>query len=217
MTNVSVWGGVLYAYHDKIDVLCINSSGVKYSFNTEEADTIAKERCKEFYSTMNLAGVKKSWIAEIYGTPPMFLQIAQHFDDYISHFDFKSYDIIFVPQQFDEHREHRFIGNYFVKEILKFTGYKPSLTILRYEVWGTIRNPNFYFDITKYVAIKTKLIQNYVSRSKANYADKILALNRYRTCIPFLNQNDKYVEAFNKQSISDYLNEPDDLTWSFYE
>ena len=207
-------GGIIAKYHNQIDVLCINSSGVKYEWNTESEEEIAQIRCDEFYKTMTAAKVNKAWIAQICGIPPMFKQINSNFNNYLNNFNFKEYDLIFVPHEFDGHREHRFVGNHFVKRLLNKSGYKKSLKIVRYEIWGTMVNPNYYEDITDFVNKKTELINTYESRKKAHYAERILGLNYYRGIIPFFNKSEKYAEAFYIQSIKDYLKEKDDRSWS---
>ena len=207
-------GGIISKYPTQVDVLCINSAGVKYSWNTESEEEIAQIRCNEFYNTMKLAGINKAWIAKIFGIPPMFEEINKNFSNYINNFNFQQYDFIFIPHEYDNHREHRFVGNHLLKRILKKTGYKKSLKIVRYEIWGTMQNPNYYEDITDYVSQKEELINNYKSRKRANYAEHILGLNYYRALIPFLGEKEKYVEAFCIQSIENYLKYKDDKSWS---
>lgn len=207
-------GGIIAKYKNQIDVLCINSSGVKYEWNSESAEEIAQIRCDEFYETMKHAGINKCRIAKIWGVPPMFDSINSHLDDYINNFDYKNYDYIFVPHQFDGHREHRFVGNHLVKKILKRTGYKKDLKIARYEVWSTIKDPNYFEDITDVKQEKEFLINLYKSRSGAKYAEKILALNYYRAMTPFFSNPEKFAEAFYIQSIQEYLNEKDDRSWN---
>ena len=50
--EVIACGGFIAKYHNQIDVLCINSSGVKYKHDTLSAEEIAEMRCKEFEKTM---------------------------------------------------------------------------------------------------------------------------------------------------------------------
>ena len=207
-------GGIIAKYPSQTDVLCINSSGVKYDWNKETEEEIAQIRCDEFYNTMRHAKVNKSYIAKIWGIPPMFDSIESNFDNYLKNIDFKSYDIIFVPHKFDGHREHRFVGNYFVKKLLKKAGYKKSLKIARYEVWGTLQDPNYYENITDFVDKKRELIDLYVSRSKAHYADRILALNHYRAIVASFKDAKSFEEAFRVQSVKNYLQEKDDKSWS---
>lgn len=207
-------GGIIAKYHSQIDVLCINSSGVKYDWNIESAEEIAQIRCEEFYKTMKLANVNKCRITKIWGVPPMFDDINKHFDDYINQFNYKDYDFIFVPHQFDGHREHRFVGNYLIKKLLKKSGYKKNLKIVRYEVWGTIQSPNYFEDITDFAERKKELINAYESRKKSHYADKIIALNYYRALLSAFGSPNNYSEAFVVQNIKEYLGEKDDRSWS---
>ncbi len=211
--EVIACGGVIAKYKNQVDVLCINSSGVKYEWNVETADEIAQLRCDEFYEVMKKAGANKSYIAKIGGVPPMFKQINSNFENYLKHFDFREYDFIFTPHKFDGHREHRFVGNYLTKKLIKKSGYKKSLKIVRYEVWGALSNPNYYEDITDFKDAKQSLIDAYISRKKGNYAQRALALNNYRAIIPYLTYNEKYAEAFFVQSIENYLKEKDDKSW----
>lgn len=207
-------GGIIAKYSNQIDVLCINSSGVKYEWNSESAEEIAQIRCNEFYKIMKLANVNKCWIAKIWGIPPMFDYINKHFEDYINQFNYKDYDFIFIPHQLDGHREHRFVGNHLVKKILKKSGYKKDLKIVRYEIWSTIKLPNYFEDITDVKQKKEQLINLYQSRKGGKYAEKILALNYYRAMTSFFASPEKFAEAFYVQSIKEYLNEKDDKSWS---
>lgn len=207
-------GGIIAKYSSQIDVLCINSSGVKYEWNVESAEEIAQIRCDEFYKVMKLARINKSYIAKIWGIPPMFEDIRSNINNYLKNINLKDYEVIFIPHQFDGHREHRFVGNYLVKKLLKKNGFKKDLKIARYEVWGTLQAPNYYEDITTFVDKKRELIDLYVSRNKAHYADRILALNYYRAIIASFKDVNSFAEAFCVQSIQDYLREKDDRSWS---
>lgn len=207
-------GGIIAKYPTQIDVLCINSSGVKYEWDTLSAEEIAEVRCNEFYNVMKHAGINKSYIAKIYGIPPMFSDINLNIPNYLRNFNFKDYDVIFVPHQYDGHREHRFVANHLIKKLIKKSGYKKDCKIARYEVWGTIQSPNYYEDITGYNSNKGNLINLYESRSKAHYADRILALNYYRAIIASFKDVNSYAEAFVVQKIEDFLKEKDDESWS---
>lgn len=203
-------GGFIAKYSKQIDILCINSSGVKYEWNSESAEEIAQIRCNEFYNVMKKSGVNKSFIAKIWGIPPMFEDIKKHIDDYLENFNMKEYDIILVPDRLDGHREHRFVANYLTKHLLKKSGYKNDAKIARYEVWATLENVNYFEDISDVIEKKEELINAYESRIKANYAGKIKGLNFYRGLVAGC----EYAEAFNVLCIKKYLNEKDDKSWS---
>lgn len=208
--EVIACGGIIAKYASQIDVLCINSSGVKYEHDKVDAEDIAKIRIQEFYDVVRTAGIHKAWIANIWGIPPMFKQIASHINDYINAFEWDTYDYIFIPHRMDGHREHRYVGNYLVPRVLKKTGYKKTLKIARYEVWSTMDDPNYFEEISEYVGRKEELINLYVSRKGGNYAARMIALNYYRGILAGC----EYAEAFRVIPIKDYLRERDNRSWS---
>lgn len=117
--EVIACGGFIAKYHNQIDVLCINSSGVKYDHNTETAEQIAQIRCNEFKNVMELAGIKNYHITKIWGIPPMIKDIKNNFNRYAEQINFDEYDKILTPHINDEHIEHRFVTNNLLKKLLK--------------------------------------------------------------------------------------------------
>jgi len=202
--EVIACGGLMLKYHDQIDVLCVNSSGVKYKTDTLSAEELAQIRCDDFVEVMKKAGIKKYHITKIWGIPPMINQIKKHFNEYSANFKFKEYDYIFVPHSQDNHVEHRYVGNKLLKKLLLKSGFKHNLKIVRYELWSPMPNPNYYEDITEYTKQKTDLINTYSSRN-SHYAERILGLNKYRTLASFFENYEKYAEAYYVESIYDYL------------
>lgn len=207
--EVIACGGFIAKYHNQIDVLCVNSSGIQYPGETMSAEDVAKVRCDEFYSTMQLAGVNKCYIEKLWGKPVMIEEMESHYDDYLSRFNMKDYDFILVPHKEDAHPEHRFVGNVLLKNFIKKQGCKESLKILRYELWSPLKAPDHYEDITDFVNKKRELILNYKIRDGRNYAERILALNKYRTLKPFFAKPENYVEAFFVDDLKIYLQKPD--------
>ncbi len=207
--EVIACGGIIAKYRSQIDVLCINSSGVKYEKDENSAEDIAELRIQEFYNVMLTAGIRKAWIAKIWGIPPMFNAINSHINDYISKFNWKEYDFIFVPHRIDGHREHRYVGNHLVPLILKKTGYKSNLRIIRYEVWGTLADINYFEDISEYIEEKERLINLYISRKSGEYAARMSALNYYRGILAKC----QYAEAYKVETVQAYLNYKDDKSW----
>lgn len=203
--EVIACGGFLAKYSKQIDVLCVNSSGVKYSGNDLSAEEIAEIRCQEFNLVMTKLGIKKYFITKIWGKPPMIDKIKENYNNYLSQFDYSQYDIILVPHKHDAHIEHRFVGNILLKNLLKKSGYKPTLKIMRYELWSPILEPNYYEDITEYINVKKDLIDFYKSRSRSYYFERISGLNKYRSLSSFFLNPEKYVEAFRVESVYEYL------------
>ena len=208
--EVIACGGFIAKYHNQIDILCVNSSGIKYEGDTLSAEEIAQVRCDEFYATAKLAGVSgKTYIEKLWGKPVMIEEMKSHYRDYMTHFNMKDYDIILVPHRDDNHPEHRFVGNVLLKDLLKEQGYKKDLKILRYELWSPLPNPNYYEDITDFAERKEELIHSYKSRAKSHYSERILGLNKYRTLSSYFFNPEKYVEAFYIEDLMIYLQIPD--------
>lgn len=204
--EVIACGGFIAKYHDQIDILCVNSSGVKYKHDKLSAEEIAEIRCNEFKTIMQIAKVNDYDITKIFGNPPMINSIKEHFNHYINRFDYSIYDIILVPHAEDNHIEHRYVGNILLKQILKKVRYKKDLIIMRYELWSPMKAPNYYEDITDFVDLKIQYIKSYKSRINSHYAERILGLNKYRTLSSYFWNPEKYVEAFYIESVDEYLN-----------
>lgn len=101
-------------------------------------------------------------------------------------------DIVFIPSWNDTHQDHRAV-------------YDSSLVATRliddiyiYQSPSTTMNfkPSVYFDITKYIDIKTEAVKIHTSQSwKIYMADKVIKwLAQYRAFD--ILKNDKYFEAF---------------------
>jgi len=207
--EVIACGGFISKYHSQIDILCVNSSGIKYNWDTLSAEEIAQIRCDEFYDVAKLAEVNKVYVEKLWGEPVMIEKMKSHYKDYMAHFNMDDYDYILVPHKDDEHPEHKFVGNVLLKDLLKKQGYKDTLKIMRYELWSPIPKPNYYEDITEYVNKKTELINAYKSRRNSHYAERILGLNKYRTLRSFFGNPEKYAEAFYVEDLSIYMQIPD--------
>lgn len=197
-------GGLLIKYSNKLDVLCISSSGVEY--NGLSAKQRSDIRIKEFHSVMKTLGVKNHWIFETFGNPPFTEQINKHFDDYLKVIDFSKYEYILLPQPKDSHPEHRYITNNLVKRLMRYSLPKTTVKIVFYEVWNTIAEPNFYLCIDDYIDKKLEILKMYSSQIDEtwNYPRWVEGLNTYRSMsIPPA----KYAEAYYICSLKDYLKE----------
>lgn len=194
-------GGLLTIYHDNVDVLCINSSGVWYTWEVQNAEKIADIRINEFYNTMKFAGINKSFIGRIWGVPPMFNGIEKNLANYKKHFDYSIYDYVFLPHPDDNHREHRYLTKFLFKKIIEEEKLKDDLQIAFYEVWAPMSNPNFFLDITSVVSDKDKLINLYESRKKGRYAERMKALNFYRG----IQAQMEYAEAYSIIPLQEYI------------
>ena len=207
--EVIACGGFISKYHNQIDILCVNASGVKYAQDKFSAEEIAQIRMDEFHNVAKIAGVNKVYVEKIWGIPPMIKDIEKRYENYKKHFNMKDYDIILAPHKLDAHIEHRYAGNTLLKRLLLEQGFKPNLKILRYELWSPLSRVNYYEDITDVIENKKKLILSYKIRTGKNYLDKILALNKYRTLSAAFGNQDKYVEAYWIENLDEYFQKAD--------
>lgn len=208
-------GGILAKYANQCDVMCINSSGFKRPWDTETYEQIADMRIQEFNNVMNFLGIKKYWIWKIFGQPPHFDKILANKGAYLSAVNFSEYTHIFVPDRNDGHREHQFLSNYFIPELLKTQGYNRKTIICHYPVWGTTTNPNYFEDISPVQDKKVQALLLYTSRMQAadNYAQRMTGLNYFYG----LFIGTKYAEAFHCENIKDFLAYPDTRNWAKYK
>lgn len=196
-------GGVISKYSSQCDVLCVNSSGVKYDWNTETAEEIAEIRCNEFLTLMKKEKISNYHINKIYGNPPFFNEILNSIEIIKSKFSFETYDVIFTPYIYDGHREHQFVSDYLLKKILSSTKCKQSLLIAEYEVWSPIKDVNYYEDISDFINAKKEMIQHYCSRKNNRYFECISSLNSYRGLLGQC----MFAEAFKVTPVNNFLNQ----------
>jgi LmbE family N-acetylglucosaminyl deacetylase len=88
-------------------------------------------------------------------------------------------DIVYIPHEFDGNADHMNAFKIVLEVLKKFYHGKP--TVLCYEVWTPIKNPNYYEDITDFADVKKKAIEAHKSQlSKFNFSKAALSLNSYR-------------------------------------
>ena len=128
-------GGLISLYPSQCDVMLVTDG---YNENLGNME-LSKIRYAEFENAMKKAGVNHYWglhIPEhqIKKQSQLFKQI-----------DLTSYTQIFVPNRHEYHVDH--ISVYKVmKHLLHVQG--ANAKFWEYEVWTTLRFPNFYLDIT---------------------------------------------------------------------
>lgn len=107
----------------------------------------------------------------------------------------EEYDYIFLPNRYDTHKDHNCVYNVVNKEVNKR---KLKANLFEYEMWGMLRKPSHYIDITNKIQEKKELMMLYKSQEMyVNYCDRILALNYFRA-IAALPAD--YVECFYNKS-----------------
>jgi len=165
-------GGLLLKYTKQCDVICLTDG--RYGDEQLQTNEVIEIRKKEFESVMQklkinnfkLLNIEDSKLKDAYNS---FKKI-----------DFKNYNYIFIPNNLDQHPDHKAVFELVLK------AYKENLIskntkIAMYEVWGALAIPNYFIDISDIKKEKRNIITMYSSQIKhIDYATKILSLNKYR-------------------------------------
>lgn len=161
-------GGVLSLYKGHCDVLLATDG---YNENLDNK-AVSEVRVKEFIKATDYLGVCKRIMLHI---PEG--RITEYFSDFLS-VDFCKYKYIFVPNRFEEHKDHSDLFKV-INKVLKRQSSNAEL--LEYEVWTTIRKPNVKIDITDVVEQKKNAILIHESQvEELDYVGMIIGLNTYR-------------------------------------
>ncbi|MDE5820322.1 MAG: PIG-L family deacetylase [Lachnospiraceae bacterium] len=184
-------GGILCTYGMQCDV-CLCTDGSKC--RTQLPSSVIKRiRMKEFKNAMDFCNVKQRIMLNITdGTVDKAKSMFRSLD-------VSKYDIIFVPQKKDGHKDHRNIYRQFVFSLYKYhKKLKRGAVILQYEVWTPLENPSRFLDITSFIDKKKNLIGIYESQLKnVPYIQMALGLNAYRGAY----QNVAYAECYQEVKI----------------
>lgn len=157
-------GGLLTLYGKQCDVVVITDGD-----NRKVVSDIADVREKEFVKAISLAGVHEYKCLRI---PER--QIKQY-KKKIAEIDFEKYNHVFVPNRFDEHKDHADVYKV-VKGLMK-----KKTKLYEYEVWSPLRKPNIYLDITAVSDQKIQMIKSHESQiHELDYVGMIIGLNAYR-------------------------------------
>lgn len=187
-------GGTLLKYSKNFDLICLTDGRYGIS-NCSETESI-KIRKKELKSAMRFLGIDHYVQLDIEDSA--LINAAEIFNQ----LDLQKYQYIFIPNFLDQHPDHKAVS-VLLKNKLKSKTYHKNLKIVLYEVWGTLAVPNYFIDISGIESKKEELINLYKSQTKKiNYADRILALNKYRG----MTVNKKSVEAFTLLDIKQFIN-----------
>lgn len=157
-------GGLLSLYGKQCDVVVITDGD-----NRKVVSDIADVREKEFIKAVSSVEVKDYKCLRI---PER--QIMQH-KKRVSEIDFGKYEHVFVPNRYDEHKDHVDVYKV-IKNLVKKTA-----KLYEYEVWNPLKKPNVYLDITDISDKKIQLIKIHESQIKElDYIGMIMGLNAYR-------------------------------------
>ena len=175
-------GGIMKLFPKNFDVISLTHG--------DENDV----RYSEMHNAMNSAGINSLKMLNLKDK-----HIIDGQEDF-KQIDISSYDYIFIPYIFDQHKDHKAVSVLLFNK-LKNKKYKENLKIAFYEVWSTINMPSHYIDISSVIEDKKQMINYHKSQiATKNYADKIIGLNSYRGLLKSLDA----VESFSIMNISDF-------------
>lgn len=157
-------GGLLALYGNQCDVVVVTDGD-----NRKIVSDIADIREEEFKKAISLAGIKEYRCLRI---PERKVKQCKK---RIEAIDFDKYDHVFVPNRYDEHRDH--VDVYHVVKSL----IRKKTRLYEYEVWTPLRKPNIYLNITEVSDKKIQMIKAHKSQVKElDYVGMIMGLNAYR-------------------------------------
>jgi len=186
-------GGLLLKHSANFDIICLTDGG-RGGYD-QPKDNIAAIRKLEFEKVLDKLSISNYSMLEIedcklINNYPVFENI-----------DIEKYDYIFIPNYFDQHKDHKAVTT-LLQKLLKSKKHKSSLKIAFYEVWSPLTIPNFYFDISDVIEEKKSLIDIYQSQLKhVDFKNGIKSLNLYRG----MQFNCKYAEVFSIINIHTFM------------
>lgn len=164
--------GLLIKYPQNVHIVCLTNS--KYGTNQDNNEELINIRKNEFSDVMKELSITSYEFLDIEDGKLVF-----NFEKFRI-IDVSVYDYIFIPNYFDNHKDHKAVS-ILLKELLKKKKHKNSLKIVFYEVWAALTLPNYYIDISNLVKRKRDLIKMYISQNRNLWFFKgIIALNSYR-------------------------------------
>jgi LmbE family N-acetylglucosaminyl deacetylase len=187
-------GGLMLKYPQNIDIICITDGG-KGIPDLDENNTI-KFREEEFTNAMEYANISKFSFLKIKDS-----ELSIH-KKKLKKIDLNGYDLILIPNIFDQHPDHFYLSKFIFDEI-KSNKLIQTSKIGFYEVWNPLPLANFYLDISKLIKKKKKLIELYKSQCEIiDYQNRIIALNKYRG----MSCDSDYAEVYMIYSTKEFVN-----------
>ncbi|MFH1308752.1 MAG: PIG-L family deacetylase [Patescibacteria group bacterium] len=118
-------------------------------------------------------------------------------------------DIVYMPHKFDAHKDHKITHELVIEAVDRASGPwfqeckgKPwsVKTILCYEVWTPLQEISFVEDITDFIDLKIKALEQHKSQiQEIKYDEAVKGLNRYRGVMTGCG---KYCECFQVLKIT---------------
>ena len=167
-------GGLMLKYGSQCDILLLTDGrkGYNSKIDTVDEDALSRQRESELRSAADLCGIRSITCLRIPDGG-----VSTHADQ-IRNVDITGYDYLFVPNQYERHKDHHaaaiLLGK--MKQQQRAHG-----RILQYEVWSPIPSPSIVLDISDCMAQKEQLVSMYHSQTKyKDYPSMAHGLNQYR-------------------------------------
>jgi len=186
-------GGLLLKYPNNFDIVCL-TDGQHGGYN-QTGEEIAVARKAEFEKAMDKIGILNYCMLNIQDRKLI------HNYTVFENINIDKYDYIFIPNYFDQHKDHKAV-TILLQKLLRSSNHKKNLKIAFYEVWSPITIPNFYINISDVIEKKEALIDVYKSQTKyVNFKNGIKSLNSYRG----MQFNCNYSEVFSILDLNTFM------------
>jgi LmbE family N-acetylglucosaminyl deacetylase len=112
-------------------------------------------------------------------------------------------DLIFIPNSFDWHPDHKASNSYTLRSLKEIHS---KAKIYEYEVWEALQEPDLLINITRQSELKRKLIRCYKSQiQQMDFESAIMGLNSFRalrlTKSEIVEDKVNYAEAFKEAKL----------------
>lgn len=178
-------GGLLARYGAQCSVLLMTDGRLGAPSDYDGKEDICAVRKRELQNALQEAGTDRLFCLD---APDGNLK-KQHRG--LHEIDLKRYTYVFAPNPWENHDDHRAAYDLIKKELKR---QRSKAKLMQYEVWTTLREPDYYLDITQQIEVKRRMIAHYTSQLKdKDYMGAAIGLNVYRGMWPGYT----YAEAYS--------------------
>lgn len=164
--------GMLLNHPKNFHVMCITDGRSGGYLLSDEENIVVRKN--EFVEAMNFYGIKSYDFLEIQDR-----KLIYNYENFSS-LHISDYDYIFLPNCFDQHKDHKAV-TVLLQKFLKNNKHKSTLKIVFYEMWSPLPLINKMLDITPIIEKKKDAMRIYESQHNyLNFMDGIIGLNQYR-------------------------------------
>lgn len=167
-------GGLMATYGSQCDILLLTDGRKGYDsrIDTVDEEQLVRLRKEELRRAAALCGIEHVLCLDI---PDGCVDLHA---DRITRFDITGYDYLFVPNQYERHKDH-FAAAKLALRMKKQQHARAQ--IYAYEVWSPIPTPTVALDITHVIETKRQMVAQYQTQIKyKDYVRMAMGLNQYR-------------------------------------